>query len=80
VPAEAAFAEEEGWKDVRALLIFREKDLAPTSKEREILHRRIIAHAGTHEEWLKLVHLALHQEGVYTAHEVEVVADGGSGI
>jgi len=81
VPAEAAFAEEEGWKDVRALLIFREKDLAPTSKDRrEILHRRIIAHVGTHEEWLKLVHLALHEEGVYTAHEVVVVADGGSGI
>jgi len=81
VPAEAAFAQEEGGKDVRALLIFREKDLTPTSKDRrEILHRRIIAHVGTHEEWLKLVHLALHEEGVYTAHEVVVVADGGSGI
>lgn len=81
MPAEAGFAEEEGWKDVRALLIFREKDLAQTSKDRrEILHRRVIAHVGTHEEWLKLVHLALYEEGVYTAHEVVVIADGGNGI
>ncbi len=81
IPAEANFVEEEGWKDVRALLIFREKDLAQTSKDRrEILHRRVIAHVGTHEEWLKLVHLALHEEGVYTAHEVVVVSDGGRGI
>jgi hypothetical protein len=81
IPEEAEFAEEEGWKDVRAILIFREKDLAQTSKDRrEILHRRVIAHVGTHEEWLKLVHLALHEEGVYTAHEVVVIADGGNGI
>jgi hypothetical protein len=81
MPAEAEFAAEEGWKDVRALLVFREKDLAQTSKDRrEILHRRVIAHVGTHEEWLKLVHLALYEEGVYTAHEVVVIADGGNGI
>lgn len=81
IPAEAEFVEEQGWKDVRALLIFREKDLAQSSKDRrEILHRRVIAHVGTHEEWLKLVHMALHEEGVYTAHEVAVIADGGSGI
>ena len=81
IPAEAEFTEEEGWKDVRAILIFREKDLAQTSKgRREILHRRVIAHVGTHQEWLKLVHLALYEEGVYTAHEVVVVADGGNGI
>jgi len=81
IPAEAEFAEDVGWKDVRAILIFREKDLAQTSKDRrEILHRRVVAHVGTHEEWLKLVHLALHEEGVYTAHEVVVVADGGNGI
>lgn len=81
IPAEAEFVEGEGWKDVRAILIFREKDLAQTSKgRREILHRRVIAHVGTHEEWLKLVHLALYEEGVYTAHEVVVVADGGHGI
>jgi hypothetical protein len=81
IPDEAAFADEPGWKDVRALLIFREQDLAKTSKDRrEILHRRVIAHVGTHEQWLKLVHLALHEEGVYTAHEVVVVADGGKGI
>jgi hypothetical protein len=81
MPAEAEFVGEEGWKDVRALLIFREADLAQTSKNRrEILHRRVIAHVGTHEEWLQLVHLAFHEEGVYTAHEVVVVADGGNGI
>ncbi len=81
LPPEAAFAEEEGWRDVRALLLFREEDLAPTSKKRRaILHRRVIAHVGTKEEWLKLVHLALHEEGVYTAREVVIVADGGNGI
>jgi hypothetical protein len=81
MPAEAEFVDGQGWKDVRALIIFRENDLAQTSKHRrEILHRRVIAHVGTQDEWLKLVHLALHEEGVYTAHEVVVVADGGSGI
>lgn len=71
----------EGWRDVRALLIFEEKDLASSSKRRrEILHRRVIAHVGTLEEWLKLVHLVLHEEGVYTAEEVVVIADGGSGV
>jgi hypothetical protein len=81
MPAEAAFAEADGWKDVRALLIFREADLAQTSKDRrEILHRRVLAHVGSQEEWLQLVHLAFHEEGVYTAHEVIVVADGGNGI
>lgn len=81
MPAEADFVGEEGWKDVRALLIFREQDLAQTSKDRRaILHRRVLAHVGTQEEWLQLVHMAFHDEGVYTAHEVVVVADGGSGI
>jgi hypothetical protein len=81
MPPEAGFVEEDGWKDVRALLIFREKDLAATSKNRRaILHRRVLAHVGTHDEWLKLVHMALYDEGVYTAREVVVVADGGSGI
>jgi hypothetical protein len=81
MPAEAEFAGTEGWKDVRALLVFREEDLAQTSKgRREILHRRVIGHVGTQAEWLQLVHMAFHEEGVYTAHEVVVVADGGSGI
>jgi len=81
-PPEAAFADDENWKDVRALLIFREGDLASTGnkKRREILHRRVIAHVGTKEEWMRLVHLALYEEGVYVAHEVVIVADGGSGI
>jgi hypothetical protein len=81
-PPEAAFADDESWKDVRALLIFRENDLATTGnkKRREILHRRVIAHVGTKEEWLRLVHMALYEEGVYVAHEVVVIADGGNGI
>ncbi len=69
------------WRDVRALLIFREEDLAEVSKKRrEIVHRRIVAHLGTKEEWMRLVHMAFHEEGVYTAHEVVVIADGGIGI
>jgi hypothetical protein len=81
-PPEAAFSEEESFKDVRALLIFHEEDLAKTGnkKRREILHRRVIAHVGTKEEWMRLVHMALHEEGVYVAHEVVIIADGGSGI
>ena len=81
-PPETAFADTDGWKDVRALLIFREEDLAQTGnkKRRAILHRRVIAHVGTKEEWKRLVHLALYEEGVYVAHEVVVIADGGSGI
>jgi len=81
-PPEAAFADDESFKDVRALLIFREQDLAKTGnkKRREILHRRVIAHVGTKEEWMRLVHMALYEEGVYVAHEVVIVADGGSGI
>ena len=82
-PPEAVFADdEESWKDVRALLIFREKDLAGTGnkKRREILHRRVIAHVGTKEEWMRLVHMALYEEEVYVAREVVVIADGGPGI
>lgn len=72
---------DEAWRDARALLIFREEDLAQTSKKRrQILHRRVIAHVGTKEEWIRLVHLALYEEGVYTAHEVVIIADGGQGI
>ncbi len=69
------------WRDVRALIIFREDDLAQVSKtRREITHRRVVAHVGSKEEWTQLVHMAFHEEGVYTAHEVVVVADGGGGI
>ncbi len=69
------------WRDVRALLIYREQDLAEVSKDRrKILHRRVLAHVGTKEEWMQLLHLAFHEEGVYVAHEVVVVADGGAGI
>ena len=74
-------ADEDSWRDVRALLIFSESDLATTSNtRRQILHRRVIGHVGTKDEWMRLVHLALHEEGVYTAHEVVIVADGGRGI
>jgi hypothetical protein len=73
--------EDGSWRDVRALLIFREEDLATVSKtRREIVHRRVVAHLGTKDEWAQLVHMAFHEEGVYTAHEVVVIADGGSGI
>jgi hypothetical protein len=74
--------EEEGsWRDIRALLIFTEEDLAQVSKKRrEILRRRVVGHVGTKEEWVQLVHMALHEEGVYTAEEVVIVADGGPGI
>lgn len=73
--------DEDSWRDVRALLIFREEDLVPTStKRREVIHRRVVAHVGTKEEWLRLVHMAFHEEGVYTAREVVIIADGGNGI
>jgi len=69
------------WRDVRALLIYREADVADCSKDRrKILHRRVLAHVGTHDQWRQLLHLAFHDEGVYVAREVVVVADGGAGI
>lgn len=69
------------WRDIRGLLIFREADLAQSSsRRREIVKRRVLGHVGTKEEWLRLVHMAFHEEGVYTAHEVVVIADGGNGI
>ncbi len=78
---EALIDNDGSWRDVRALLIFREEDLARLSKtRREIVHRRVVAHVGTKQEWEQLVHMAFHEEGVYTAHEVVVIADGGSGI
>jgi len=73
--------DDESWRNIRGLLIFREADLAQSSPHRrEILKRRVIGHVGTKEEWLQLVHMAFHEEGVYTAREVVVIADGGSGI
>jgi hypothetical protein len=72
---------DDSWRDVRGLLIFRETDLAQSSScRREIVKRRVLGHVGTKEEWLRLVHMAFHEEGVYTAHEVVVIADGGNGI
>ncbi|MBU2431883.1 MAG: hypothetical protein KKH99_14415 [Proteobacteria bacterium] len=69
------------WRDVRALLIYREADVADCSKDRrKILHRRVLAHVGTQDQWRQLLHLAFHDEGVYVAREVVVVADGGAGI
>jgi hypothetical protein len=73
--------DDSGFRNVRALLIFSEADLAGISKGRhEILRRRVVAHIGTLEEWRKFVHMALAEEGVYTAEEVVVIADGGAGI
>lgn len=72
---------ESGFRDIRALVIFSEQDVAQISRGRkELLRRRIIGHVGSKEEWMKLVHLALHEEGVYLAEEVVIVADGGAGI
>jgi len=72
---------EGAWRDVRAVLIFREEDLADTSESRRaLLRRRVVAHIGTKEEWMKLLHMAFYEEGVYTAYEVVFLADGGNGI
>jgi hypothetical protein len=69
------------FRDVRALLIYQEDDVAAVSKgRRALLRRRVLAHVGTKEQWLQLLHMAFHDEGVYQAHEVVVVADGGAGI
>jgi DNA-directed RNA polymerase subunit RPC12/RpoP len=69
------------FRDVRALLIYQEDDVAAVSKgRRALLRRRVLAHVGTQEQWLQLLHLAFHEEGVYLAREVVVVADGGAGI
>lgn len=72
----------ESWRDARALIIFDEQDLAThhSGKRRTILHRRVVAHIGSNEEWYQVVHKAFYDEGVYWAHEVVVIADGGHGI
>lgn len=71
----------EDWRDVRAVLVYEEKDVAQCSKDRRvILRRRVMAHVGTKEEFTRLLHMVFHDEGVYVAHQVVVVADGGNGI
>jgi len=81
VPKTSNDADDNGFRNVRALLIFDQADLAHVSKGRaEILRRRVVAHIGTLEEWRKFVHMALVEEGVYTAEQVFVIADGGAGI
>lgn len=72
----------ESWRDARALIIFKDEDLASnySGKRRTILRRRVIAHIGTNEQWYRLAHKTFYEEGVYWAHEVVVVADGGNGI
>ena len=73
--------QEGDWRDVRAVLIYREDDLAECNKgRRSLLRRRIGAHVGTKEEFRKLLNLWFYEEGVYLAEEVVVVADGGAGI
>jgi hypothetical protein len=72
----------EGWRDVRGLIIFRDTDLAKnhSGKRGMLLGRRVVAHIGSQNEWYQLVHKTFYEEGVYWAHEVVVVADGGNGI
>jgi hypothetical protein len=44
--------EDGGFRNVRAMLIFRQEDLAGVSKgPHEILKRRVVAHIGTLQEW-----------------------------
>ncbi len=81
VPRSDKDMDDNGFRNVRALLIFDQADLANVSKGRaEILRRRVVAHIGTLEEWYKFVHMALVEEGAYTAEEVFCIADGGAGI
>lgn len=70
------------WRDARALLIFKQEDLASNSsgKRRVILKRRVVSHIGTLEEWYRLVFMAFYEEGVFWAHEVVIINDGGNGI
>jgi hypothetical protein len=70
------------WRDARALLIFKQEDLASnsTGKRRLILKRRVVSHIGSLDEWYRLVFMAFYEEGVFWAHEVVIVNDGGIGI
>ena len=70
-----------GFKDVRALIIFRAVDLKEGKGGRKYIERKVIrAHIGTAEEWKKLVHLALYEAGVFWAQRIVIIADGGQGI
>lgn len=72
----------EGWRDARALIIFDERDMATNAskKRRYILQRNVTAHVGTNEQWYMLCHKAFHENNVYIAKEVVIIADGGNGI
>lgn len=70
-----------GYRDVRALIIFRAADLKEGKGGRKYIERKVIrSHIGTAEEWKKLVHLALYEAGVFWAQCVVIIADGGQGI
>jgi hypothetical protein len=70
-----------GYRDVRALIIFRAVDLKEGKGGRKYIERKVIrSHIGTAEEWKKLVHLALYEAGVFWAQRVVIIADGGQGI
>jgi hypothetical protein len=73
---------DESWRDARALLIFDDSARATNASGKRglLLRRRVLAHVGSQDEWRMLVHKAFYEEGVYWAHEVVVVADGGSGL
>lgn len=73
--------EQAGFRDARAVLIFRDEDLVRYEGGRTYLtRRRIVAHIGTLEEWTNLLRMAFFEEGVFWASEVIFIADGGNGI
>jgi len=70
-----------GFRDARAVLIFRDEDLVRYEGGRTYLaRRRVVAHIGTLEEWTNLLRMAFLEEGVFWASEVVFIADGGNGI
>ena len=78
---DAEYDDEGGFRDARAVLIFREEDLVRYEGGRTYLkRRRVVAHIGTLEEWTDLLRMAFLEEGVFWAHEVVFLADGGNGI
>lgn len=78
---DAQHDDEGGFRDARAVLIFREEDLVRYEGGRTYLkRRRVVAHIGTLEEWTDLLRMAFLEEGVFWAHEVVFLADGGNGI
>ena len=69
------------WRAVRAVLVFWDRDLAEVSKgRRQLLSRRVGAMVGERQQWVKYLNLIFHQEGVYKANRVVVVADGAKGL